>query len=881
MDLHNLEPIDTELPNNIKWMEKLQGNILSGHGRDFSVQLFIRLTDSAANNRRLVSELALGVTSARKQVIDKTRYSEHKIPGGLFMTVALSASGYRRLGFSKKELIAAFSIPSNLGEQSRSDFLDGMAAHAQSELGDPPPDEWEDGYARGDIDLMILLADDSEAFLMRRAGEIVESLNGRCDLACVERGAALRTAEGEGIEHFGFADGMSQPLFLKSDFLVNDDGSFQADRIDVWNPFEPLKLVLVEDKLARAQDSFGSFLVFRKLEQNVRGFLIAENMLADKLGLQGEDRRRAGAMVMGRFRDGTPLALSAMDGSKLPKENNFRYQTGNDEDELAGTRCPLHAHIRKTNPRGDPSGSANPSTEPERAHRIVRRGITYGSRNRQANAFQAIEDLPSGGIGLLFMCYQASISNQFAFIQGRWANSLDFPTSSQHHGNCSIVGLDPVIGQSSKDRPSGQRWPTQYEGGEFVDFDFNGFVTMRGGEYFFSPSIPFLLQLGNVEAVPSFNSQEKLHMATKQAGLPSVSSREAEWETPSPPENYQKDVAYELALECNQAEQLVPGRFLVVYGEKCYQLDLNSREFTFLFELHRTQQTFFWSAVAGTDGFIYCTLSGSATEPTPQGVASFGNWGGLFRVNHHFRELTNIGKFVDPFGIEFVEDGSLVVADFESWGPSGKIYSVQLATGEQQVLAEGGYLIDPQGVIRDGDGTLWIANAFHTEYDGSIVKVAPGNKQTVIYPRHGPRSGIVSGICRHSDNSKFICKVMDWPFMQTSRVLEIEKASGKVTPLLLASAANPKIYGNGCVVDGVLWIPESYRKVIIGFDLSSRKVVHEVDASPIAGNVKGIYDSFSFIESVSVVPTLNVGANSTTRMVLSEAESNGNQERAN
>ena len=91
--------------------------------------------------------------------------------------------------------------------------------------------------------------------------------------------------------------------------------------IDKWDPSEPLKRVLVADPATNAADSFGSYFVFRKLEQNVRGFKVREQELADALGLVGDERERAGAMAVGRFEDGTPLALSQVDGFMPKKEN--------------------------------------------------------------------------------------------------------------------------------------------------------------------------------------------------------------------------------------------------------------------------------------------------------------------------------------------------------------------------------------------------------------------------------------------------------------------------------------------------------------------------------------------------------------------------------
>ena len=88
----------------------------------------------------------------------------------------------------------------------------------------------------------------------------------------VERGNALRTDEGEGIEHFGYVDGRSQPIFFSTD--LPEEGN-----IDRWDPSEPLRLVLVPDKSVPDENSFGSYFVFRKLEQDVLRFTVREGLL--------------------------------------------------------------------------------------------------------------------------------------------------------------------------------------------------------------------------------------------------------------------------------------------------------------------------------------------------------------------------------------------------------------------------------------------------------------------------------------------------------------------------------------------------------------------------------------------------------------------------
>jgi Dyp-type peroxidase family len=488
VNLDEQKPINPNDAQVQQMLINLQGNILKGHGRNYSVHIFIKLNtaDIEATRASLVAVANRIVTSALQQHLETEQFQKFGIPGAIFGNLLLTARGYRALGFTEAQLEAAFSEEQS-GFGIQSNFREGMQAHSD-ELNDPAPSDWEEGYRAGEIDAMILLADDDETFLLRQARALTSELEKFSTVLVIERGNALRTDSEEGIEHFGYVDGRSQPIYFTDDLA-------KEGKIDKWNPVERLKIVLVPDKTVSKDDSFGSYFVFRKLEQDVRRFKIREEQLADELKLKGAERERAGATAVGRFEDGTPLTLSQTDGFIPIKENNFTYQ-----DDPDGTKCPFHAHIRKSNPRGDTTGNFDPlGDETERSRRITRRGITYGNRNRHPDAFQALEDLPTEGVGLLFMCFQSSIANQFAFMQAIWINNPDFARPIVKAGPLD-TGLDPVVGQGTG---SEQHWPLTWGGAETKDFDFSGFVKLKGGEFFFAPSIPFLKVLSPPVSSPT------------------------------------------------------------------------------------------------------------------------------------------------------------------------------------------------------------------------------------------------------------------------------------------------------------------------------------------------------------------------------------------
>ncbi len=452
---------------------RLQGNILKGHGRDHTVHIFVRFKPvaalSVADLREHVRGIAQSyVTSARRQRNETRDWNNFRIPGRLFGNFLLAAPGYTALG------LGAAAAPLNDGF-----FTNGLKASGPA-FDDPAVAQWDAGFG-GDIHAMLLLAHDDPQFLLREARTALSRLQIFCEVAAVEHGHALRDENEEGIEHFGYVDGRSQPIYFNQDLAGEGPTA-------VWNPLEPLNQVLLPDPLVNAvggdeMDAFGSYFVFRKLEQNVRGFKKREQYLADALKLNGEERERAGALVVGRFENGSPVTLAPDDGFLPAKANDFDYA-----GDAAGLKCPFQGHIRKTNPRGDTTRQFGVPIEQERAHRITRRGIPYGLRLAHPREEEAIEDMPTGGVGLLFMCFGSSIANQFAFLQASWANQENFVAPA--------TGTDPVIGQFAPGAvPIAQNWSSAYNGAADTPFSFADFVHLKGGEFFFAPSLEFLLHL--------------------------------------------------------------------------------------------------------------------------------------------------------------------------------------------------------------------------------------------------------------------------------------------------------------------------------------------------------------------------------------------------
>lgn len=460
--------------DNAVMLDALQANILKGHVRDHLTLLFLKFANRAGA-RNFLKKLAVApngkplVKSARQHLLEVDAFKATQAAGTAYVGVGLTKSGYAALGVTS-------GLPTNPA------FLSGMK---NAQLGDPAVPTW-DPHFRQQIDAVVLIGDASKArhdAAFTKIWSLISASAGVSELGH-ETGLSQINANGDGIEHFGYVDGRSQPLFLTEDI---DSDRLESDGVTTWDPAFPLSRVLVSDLASPSPTKhFGSYFVFRKLEQNVQQFKTEEEKLAKRLNLKGGDAERAGAMIIGRFEDGTPVSMQRTDGVHNPVPNDFDYDSDGD-----GGKCPFFGHIRKMNPRG--SGGFEPAG-PERLHIMARRGQTYGIRADNPNDGQ-LSNKPKKDVGLLFMAFNADLGQQFEFVQNNWSNFAGFPKVNAGQPQ---PGLDLVIGQGT--RPTIQcpvNWGARKEnaGDWKTTTAVPQTVTMKGGEYFFMPSIPFLATL--------------------------------------------------------------------------------------------------------------------------------------------------------------------------------------------------------------------------------------------------------------------------------------------------------------------------------------------------------------------------------------------------
>lgn len=281
-------------------------------------------------------------------------------------------------------------------------------------------------------------------------------------------------------EHFGYRDGFGNPDFkgaerecVPGQGKLMKDGSWDALATGEFllgyaDEAGELPVAPIPHLLARN----GTFMVYRKMHQNVGAF---RNYLNEKGQLYPGGKGKLAAKFVGRWQDGTPLELSP-DGEdpQIVKDDNRNTDFTYGKD-LAGTRCPIGAHIRRANPR-DAFGFTGQLSN---RRRIMRRGMPYG---RYVPDGELVNDQEERGI--IFMALNASLFRQFEFVQQQW---IDYGNDAKQGndkdlltGNHTGKGRFVVQGTDDPKNPP------------FICAKLPNFVELRGGDYFFMPSLTAL-----------------------------------------------------------------------------------------------------------------------------------------------------------------------------------------------------------------------------------------------------------------------------------------------------------------------------------------------------------------------------------------------------
>ncbi len=436
------------------------------------------------------------------------------------LNVAFTASGLKELGLAPV-VINGFS----------NEFIAGMTRESRArQLGDieeNAPAHWDWGYATKEPHLVVMFFAEKERF-----DAFVQNSIGAAWKEAFHEIDSLPTADLDGVEPFGFADGISQPeidwgqqreskdvqldytnIVALGEFLLgypNEYGKFTERPLLEADATTNELLAALDEPGKKDLGRNGTYLVMRQLDQDVRKFW---QFIDKQASGDAAERDKLAAAMVGRKADGEPLVpirnepIPGID-EKQASKNQFTF-----DDDPAGARCPFGAHVRRANPRNAdfPERPANTLKKlitiagfgpnrfrydlmsSVRFHRILRRGREYGP---SLKLLEALAPAPSDDPprGLHFVCLNANISRQFEFLQNAWIASTKFSgltaESDPLLGNRQSLPGCPVTGNFTM--PGSSSLPRRVSG-------LPQFVTVRGGAYFFLPSLRALRYFAVVE----------------------------------------------------------------------------------------------------------------------------------------------------------------------------------------------------------------------------------------------------------------------------------------------------------------------------------------------------------------------------------------------
>jgi Dyp-type peroxidase family len=478
-------------------LEEVQGNVLRAYGITYehARHLLMAIEDPARAARVLrgwLGQLSFDRPRRRRpRRADGRPVAGHPRPA-THLNIAFTYAGLERLGVPAEEL-AAFPDDFRQGPRDRWEHL-----------GDPEAADWEEGFETAHVLVTVHATGADE--LEDRVRDVLAAAGPALSVLHEDRAELLRhdrdrppSAEDASCgttfsrEHFGFADGCSQPAIEGLNTDPQGGGLFTArpsehfiglvlqdlgirDLGRTWRPVRAGEFLLGhenEDGRRPAGPTAplgpnGTFMVYRKLAQDVGLFRRHLEAEARRLGV---DARMLEAKVVGRWPDGSPLTRCPAEpdvtvARSTTRSNAFLF----DEDgDAAGARCPLGAHIRRTNPRDAMPGGA----ERTMRHRMIRRGMPYG------RPYDEAKGRAPGDRGLLFICFASSIANGFEFVQREWCGT----------GRAFGLGDEPDYLLQQPEAGTSLR-PMTIQGRRVMVLrpPKRPFVTVRGCAYLFVPS---------------------------------------------------------------------------------------------------------------------------------------------------------------------------------------------------------------------------------------------------------------------------------------------------------------------------------------------------------------------------------------------------------
>ena len=364
--------------------------------------------------------------------------------------------------------LAALALPSHILDAFPDEFREPPDAVAMGDYGASAPDRWWHGqFTTPDMHAVVHLYASDDATLDSMSHSVRDQANtaGVVELFPTARGMPLEgRLLADNKVHFGYRDGISQPEVDWGDGQGN--ASFRHFLLGYSNNeigSQP------EDSPAKEIFRDSSYAVLRWMYQDVARFnqFLAQNAESVYPNLAPDDAKELlAAKLVGRWRNGTPLALSPdRPDAGLKLANSIMYK-----DDPNGEITPFSAHVRATDPRDQPLSPTIVDGVP----RLIRRGVPFGPE-----LDSAIDDGRERGLIGIFIC--ASIQRQFYELM-RWMKRADF--SPVFKGNIRLQ--DPFSNRSVPDAKADFNIPVA--GGRIATCVMPDLVRTLGTALFLLPS---------------------------------------------------------------------------------------------------------------------------------------------------------------------------------------------------------------------------------------------------------------------------------------------------------------------------------------------------------------------------------------------------------
>ena len=446
----------------------IQGFVLRGYNLPFARHLFLHFED-ATRARKFIFQLIDQITTGQRW--------DHGKPEST-VNIAFTHRGLVALDLPAATLLS-FPVEFQQGMKKRAAILGDTGAN--------DPEKWDELWHNDRIHAWLgINAVSAEALDLRttQLQTLMNETNGAIFLGSQDAASLFFNGKPCNKEHFGFTDGFGNPDYLGVE-RDSQPGQGKLMPDGTWERLATGELLLgYADEAGELPPapvphlfaSNGTFMVYRKLHQNVATFrAYLDSHAANYTG----GKEKLAAKFIGRWRDGTPLEVSPDQPDQSivndpARSTNFTYS--NDPE---GTRCPIGAHVRRVHPR-DAFGFSGRLVD---RRRITRRGLPYG---KAALENESVSDCDERGV--IFIALNASLVRQFEFVQQQWINY----GNDAHQGN----DKDMLLGNhGGKGRfiVQGDATPTNPP---FVCSHLPNFVELRGGDYFFLPSITALGMIG-------------------------------------------------------------------------------------------------------------------------------------------------------------------------------------------------------------------------------------------------------------------------------------------------------------------------------------------------------------------------------------------------